>query len=141
MIRKLEKQEYTTTSELSLEVYMYSGQADFNNDGLEAFKSSIFDDQYIDKLTIYGAFEKEELIGILGIKEENNHISLFFLKPEHLRKGIGKKLFNYMMSNNPASEITVNSSSYAVPFYKSLGFKATGGKQCVNGLTFFPMKK
>ncbi|KKB48484.1 GNAT family N-acetyltransferase [Parabacteroides gordonii] len=141
MIRKLKKQEYSAASKLSLEVYLHSGQADFNDEGLEAFKSSIFDNQYMDKLTIYGAFENQELIGIMGIKNENNHISLFFIKPEHHRKGIGKKLFNYMMADNPALEMTVNSSSYAVPFYKSLGFKEVGEKQCINGLTFFPMKK
>lgn len=80
MIRKLEKQEYSAASKLSLEVYLHSGQADFNDEGLEAFKSSIFDNQYMDKLTIYGAFENQELIGIMGIKNENNHISLFFIK-------------------------------------------------------------
>ena len=43
MIRKLEKQEYSAASKLSLEVYLHSGQADFNDEGLEAFKSSIFE--------------------------------------------------------------------------------------------------
>ena len=75
---------------------------------------------------------------VSGNKNENNHISLFFIKPEHHRKGIGKKLFNYIMADNPALKMTVNSSSYAVPFYKSLSGLRKSAKQCINGLTFFP---
>lgn len=95
----------------------------------------------MDELTIYGAFEQNELIGILGTKNNGKHISLFFIKPEHHRKGIGKKLFDYMENDSPVSEMTVNSSTYAIPFYKQLGFEPTGEIQSVNGMTFLPMKK
>lgn len=44
----------------------------------------------MNELIIYGAFEQNKLIGILGIKNNRKHISLFFIQPEHHRKGIGK---------------------------------------------------
>ena len=36
-------------------------------------------------------------------------------------------------------KMTVNSSPYAVPIYRRLGFRDTGAEQVVNGLRFTPM--
>lgn len=141
MIRKLEKNEYNQATDLALDVYINCGRSDFNDEGLESFKSFINNEQLMNELIIYGAFEQNKLIGILGIKNNRKHISLFFIQPEHHRKGIGKKLFDYMENDHPADEMTVNSSTYAVPFYKHLGFEQTNDKQTTNGMTYVPMKK
>ena len=37
--------------------------------------------------------------------------------------------------------MTVNSSTYAVPFYKSLGFEQVQEPQITNGLKYVPMKR
>ncbi|MFR5757206.1 MAG: GNAT family N-acetyltransferase [Bacteroides cellulosilyticus] len=37
--------------------------------------------------------------------------------------------------------MTVNSSTYAVPFYKSLGFEQVKEPQITNGLKYVPMKR
>lgn len=142
MIRKLVKDEYLQASELSLAVYTECGKADYNEEGLETFKSFINNEQLMDELTIYGAFCDHELIGVMGSKKEGKHISLFFIKPMYHRKGIGRKLFNYAYASDGCNvtEITVNASTYAVPFYESLGFKSIGGIQCHHGLTSVPMR-
>ncbi|MEI3074388.1 MAG: GNAT family N-acetyltransferase [Phocaeicola vulgatus] len=36
----------------------------------------------------------KSLTGILGIKNNGKHISLFFIKPEYHRQGLGKKTFS-----------------------------------------------
>ena len=97
----------------------------------------------MDELTIYGAFCNNELVGIMGSKNEGKHISLFFIKPIYHRRGIGRKLFDYAYTLNGLSttEITVNASTYAVPLYESLGFQPIGDAQCYHGLTSIPMKK
>lgn len=140
-IRRLNKSEYSDAVALSMAVFTECGKADFNEDGLETFKSFIYNEQLMEELTIYGAFEEnQELIGIIGTKNEGRHISLFFIKPEHHRKGVGKALFNYFVANNTVSEVTVNSSTYAIPFYMSLGFEPLCDPQCYHGLTSVPMK-
>lgn len=48
---------------------------------------------------------------------------LCFSSKEFHRKGIGKQLFDYSQYDCPANEITVNSSTYAIRFYESLGFE------------------
>lgn len=123
MIRKLDKAEFQQATTLALEVYLQCGQDDFEDEGLESFKSFIFNDKLVNELCIYGAFEENKLIGIIGTKNEGKHISLFFIKKEFHRKGIGKQLFDYSQCDCPANEITVNSSTYAIRFYESLGFE------------------
>ena len=58
-----------------------------------------------------------------------------------VHKGIGRKLFDYAYANQIADKITVNSSSYAVRFYESLGFSKINEKQETDGLKYTPMIK
>lgn len=141
MIRKLRKEEFTQAAELSLEVFTQCGAEDFNTEGLETFKSFVYNNELMNELTIYGAFDKETLIGALGTKQKGTHISLFFIRPEYHRKGIGRRLFDFTLCDNPAQEMTVNSSSYAVEFYQKLGFRQVCEQQETNGLKYTPMKR
>lgn len=140
MIRKLDQTEFQQAATLALEVYLQCGQEDFEDEGLETFKSFMFNDELMNELRIYGAFEGNRLTGIMGTKNEGKHISLFFINKEFHRKGIGKQLFDYSQCDCPANEITVNSSTYAIKFYESLGFEKTDDKQQTNGLRYTPMK-
>lgn len=65
----------------------------------------------------------------------------FFIKPEYHRHGLGKKLFHYASTLHPSIETTVNSSTYAIPFYQSLGFAVVGEKQNYHGLCSTPMRR
>ena len=93
MIRKLDKTEYDRATSLALEVYIQCGAEDFDEEGLNSFKSFIFSEQLMNEIVIYGAFDNENLVGIMGTKNEGKHLSLFFIGKEHHRKGIGKQLF------------------------------------------------
>lgn len=140
-IRPLTKEELPQALQLSLEVFIVSGKDDFNEEGLEAFKSFIYDRRQVEELTLYGTFDQEKLIGIIGLKNKGKHISLFFIRPEYHRKGIGKALFEYAVNACPSTEITVNSSTYAIPFYQSFGFAVIGEKQNYHGLCSTPMRR
>ena len=59
---------------------------------------------------------------LMKVKDEGKHISLFFIREAYHRKGIGRRLFDAFIEESSVPEMTVNSSTYAVPFYKSLGF-------------------
>ena len=127
IIRRLELPEYENAATLSLEVYLQCGKDDFDEQGLESFKSFVNDKAVVNGLVIYGAFDEDN--------------SLFFIKEEYHRKGIGRKLFDALIADNPVPGMTVNSSSYAVPFYRSLGFKEVKEPQVTNGLRYVPMKR
>ena len=44
------------------------------------------------------------------------------------------------LANGNTTGFTVNSSLYALPFYESLGFIATGPKVEMDGIAFVPMR-
>ena len=140
-IRLLTKGELPKAIELSWQVFTITSKEDFNDEGLEFFKSFIYNEKYIDEITFYGSFNNKVLTGILGIKNNGKHISLFFIKPEYHRQGLGKTLFHYVFALHPSIETTVNSSTYAIPFYQSLGFAVVGEKQNYHGLCSTPMRR
>ncbi len=60
---------------------------------MKVFQSFIYDEEKINELSFLGAFEEDKLIGILAIRERDAHISLFFVRSDHHRMGIGRELF------------------------------------------------
>lgn len=138
-LKKLATTEYNNAANLSFQVCMECN--DFTQEGFETFKSFVYDISLMAELDIYGAFDNDRLIGIIGINREKQHISLFFVHRQYHRKGIGSSLFNYMMEDCKFTRISVNSSTYAVPFYQSLGFKVIGDKECNRGILSIPMVK
>lgn len=140
VIRPLNRSEYGDAVALSLKVFLECGSADFDENGLNTFKSFIYSEELMSQLAIFGAFENDVLIGIIGTKNDGEHISLYFIDPKFHRRGIGKKLFEAAYKSQQARQITVNSSSYARGFYESLGFSIVGEEQESNGLRYLPMK-
>lgn len=142
-IRKLTPSEYSEAIALSLQVFMECGTADFDANGLETFKSFVYNKELMNELTIFGAFDNSILVGILGTKQNGAHISLFFINQNYHRKGVGRILFDYAYANPAVSvgQITVNSSSYAIRFYESLGFSKIAEEQETGGLRYTPMIK
>lgn len=140
-IRLLNNKEYDRAIILSLDVFIKCGTGDSDIEGLETFKKFINNKELMHELTVFGAFDNKELIGVMGTKHNGTHISLFFINPDCHRKGIGRKLYNYAYASQIAEQITVNSSSYAVKFYESLGFSKTAEEQITDGLRYTPMIK
>ena len=73
----------------------------------------------------------------LAIRERDAH-NLFFRSDYHWID-IGRELFNTLISKHKHNNITVNASTYAVSFYKSMGWKLTE-RQNHHGLTSIPIK-
>lgn len=87
MIRKLDKAEFQQATTLALEVYLQCGQDDFEDEGLESFKSFIFNDKLMNELCIYGAFEENKLIGIMEPRMRANTFLCFSSKRNSIEKG------------------------------------------------------
>lgn len=140
-IRTLRKEEQKDALRLSMDTFMECGKEDYDENGLEVFRSFINNKEQIDRLTFLGAFDDDSLIGTLAFREKEGHISLFFIRPDYHRMGIGRRLFKAMTSMHEYDEMTVSASTCAVPFYESMGFKKTAEKQNQGGLASIPMKR
>jgi len=79
-----------------------------------------------------------EVVGILGIKNED-HIFHCFVHRDFHRKKIANKLWIYWLQQNSPKQVSVNSSRYAINFYQSLGFEASGECFEKNGVVCYPM--
>lgn len=84
----------------------------------------------------------DQIIFIFLAEEHENrkHICCFFVKAQYHRQGIGRKLWEYVLSSSKNNTFTVHSSPYAVPVYRKLGFVDTNTEQSADGMRYTPMK-
>lgn len=123
-----------------MESFLEYEAPDYSEEGIEEFKKSISDMNWVNAREFYGAFNKNQLLGVIATKDIS-HIALFFIDGKYQKQGIGRKLYNKVELLNNKGYFTVNSSPYAHEIYKHLGFIDTDVEQCINGLRFYPMKK
>jgi GNAT superfamily N-acetyltransferase len=72
------------------------------------------------------AFSGDQLAGVIGMPSPSL-LSLLFVHPSRLRRGIGRALWEGARSHIETSfpevkTIEVNSTPFALPFYRSIGF-------------------
>lgn len=138
--RKLEEQETEEARSLAWKVFFEYESPDYSPEGTEEFRKCLHDAKYLAGIEYYGAFDSGRLIGMIGIRKDKSHICFFFVDGSYHRLGIGTRLFELIKAEYPSKTITLNSSPYGLPFYKSLGFHETDEEQTVNGIRFTPMK-
>ena len=85
-----------------------------------------------------GAFIYDKLAGVIAFKNWT-HLYNLFVSDEFQDKGIARKLWDTSMGQLKEFEVTVFSSSYALPVYKKLGFLMNGNKIDDEELVCFPM--
>lgn len=146
-IKKLEKTNLKNAINLVWSVFEEFEVPEYSEEGIEEFKKFISYDYIIEKfdkneINFWGYFDNEKLVGVIATKEIN-HICLLFIDKEYHRRGIARNLCKIVkdMCENKGniSCITVNSSPYAMEFYKKIGFYHTGEEQTLNGIRFIPM--
>ena len=93
---------------------------------------------------MWAYYENEEILGVISTRNVT-HISLMFVDKNHHKKGIARQLLNTVLeeikTNTGETQITVNSSPYAVEVYEHLGFIKSAEKQEKDGIIFIPMMR
>ena len=147
-VRILKIEELERALELIYNVFMEFEAPDFSEQGIKKFvefldfKSikNMIDDN---NLRLWACYDREKIVGVVATRQVS-HIVLLFVDKNYHRKGIGRKLFETVLStvknNLNIKEITINSSPYAVEFYHRLGFQDTDLEKTVDGIRFTPMK-
>lgn len=138
-VRPLLPDEIPDAVELIWEVFLKFEAPEYSEEGIRTFRASLDDPVRTAALKWYGAFEDGDQVGVLCMREPQ-HIGDFFVKEAYQGRGHGRRLFEYVCSNCETQEFTVNSSPYAVPIYRRLGFRETDTEQLTDGLRYTPMK-
>lgn len=138
-IRVLPPEERQPALDLALRVFMEFNAPEYTQEGVESFRSTLTDRVYLRMLKTYGAFENGTLAGMLATRDSGSHIALFFVDGRYHRRGIGRCLFEAALRENRRKAMTVNASSYALEFYRRLGFVPADTQQLTDGITYTPM--
>ena len=84
----------------------------------------------------------DKIIGVVGIRSPS-HLFHLHIDPNFQGQGLGRRLWESAkmaaLAKEKVSFFTVNSSLYAVPFYKKMGFQPKS-KETKNGVVYIPMK-
>ena len=139
-IRQLLNKEKDEALLFVKKVYIESKDESYSEKGIGTFCNFVDNKEITKSFKVYGAFEDNVLKGVIATDKRKRHINLFFVDKSSQAKGIGKKLMSIIIDHNENSFITVNSSRYAVPIYKNLGFIKTEEEKEQDGLKFTPMK-
>ena len=142
-VKNLQAEQLAEALSFVWEVFCRFEAPEYSEEGITEFKNFLNNEEEIGKLDFYGAFDKaSDIVGVLAMRKPS-HISLFFVKAEYHRQGIGRQLFEKILCDYQPQGIgvfTVNSSPYAVEVYRKLGFKPTGDECITNGIRYTPMK-
>ena len=137
-IKKIEFENLDKALDLTWKTFLEYEAPDYSQEGIEEFKKSIDDKEWLLAREFYGAYQDNILLGLIATKDKS-HIALFFVDGKYHRRGIGRKLFEKVLEENDKDYFTVNSSPYAKEVYEHLGFECVNSIQCINGLKFYPM--
>lgn len=138
-VQALAKEAMPEALALVRRVFMEYEAPDYTAEGVAEFERSIRDAEWLSQLRLWGAYADALLIGVAAARSGGTHIALFFVDGRFHRQGVGRRLFETALAECPSDTMTVNSSPYAVPVYRALGFRETAAEQSVNGLRFTPM--
>jgi GNAT superfamily N-acetyltransferase len=133
--------------ELVWKVFQQFEAPEYCEEGIDEFRDFIQVDSVRQRMLneeffLWSCFEDDRIVGVIAVRPPF-HISLLFVDPELHRRGIARALFETVLEvckKDGYTEITVNSSPYAVGIYRRLGFAETDTEQTVNGIRFTPMK-
>ncbi|MFV0402109.1 MAG: GNAT family N-acetyltransferase [Oscillospiraceae bacterium] len=146
--RELNLRDLREAMELVWDVFEEFEAPDYSPAGVDEFQ------QYIDQkamgerllcgeLLLWGAFDEEELVGVLALRPPG-HISLLFVDKKHHRQGIARGLMEDAAAHalgEGCNVLTVHASLYGEEAYRHMGFVPTGEKTTENGITYIPMEK
>ena len=139
-IKRIADNQIFSAIDLIWTTFMQFEAPDYSEEGIQSFRDFIEKKEIANTLEFWGAYDDNELKGVIATREERKHICCFFVKAQYHRQGIGRKLWEYLLENNPNEIITVNSSPYAVPIYHKLGFVDTDTEQLSDGIRYTPMR-
>ncbi len=148
-VRRVRPYEVKNAMDIALNTFMECESPIVGDEGTRAFLNRIDDQVYIDNCMnginrIWGAFEKNKLVGMIATKGLS-HLYMVFVDKDYHRLGIASAILSKVIDDikidNPQIEyVTINSMPLGVKFYHSFGFIDTDKEQVVDGIISTPMK-
>jgi predicted acetyltransferase len=150
MIKKVTNQDLKPALDLVNKVFSEFVVRDYSQQGQSTFESylksklqEVTADLNSGSKKIWAYYQSDEIIGVIAT-QNTSHITLMFVDKKHHRKGIARQLLGIVLEElktKNISQVTVNSSPYAVKVYEQLSFVKTAAQQENDGIIFIPMMR
>lgn len=149
-ICRLNVSQLRTALDLVREVFDEYEAPDYGEMGIKTFQHFIDYHAMLERMEsgemkFWGCYQNSYLIGVIAIRPMQ-HISLLFVRGQFHHLGVASRLVRVAVSDIRSDKpkipyVTVNSSPYAVGFYKSVGFEALGPEESRDGIRFTSMRR
>ena len=149
-ICKLNPKHLRNALELVWEVFDEFEAPDYEEMGVKTFQHfiefhSMKEKMESGEMKFWGCYQNSYLVGVIAIRP-GQHISLLFVRKRFHHLGIASRLVRVAIAEIRASKpeifaVTVNSSPYAVDFYKAVGFESLGPEERRDGIRYTPMRR
>jgi len=146
MIRKATFNDAKSISALALSLISFLSS---NSEGTlpQEFLETLSTQAYLERFNLEEPFEHfvceldGKIVAYISyvIMVEDTHLFHLFVNEKYHKRGIAKKLWNFMLNETTTDVYTVNSSLWAMEFYKNLGFVNSALMQKYQGLEYQPM--
>lgn len=151
LVRRLLPGEVEEAMALVWEVFLEFEAPVYSVQGVETFRRDIIENKdYLancraGKCPLYGAFDGDKLVSVMGMRSNRSHINLAFTRREYQRKGLATAVFQCLLEDvikdlPKPSAITLNSAPYGLPLYLHLGFIPMSEEQETDGIRYTPMR-
>ena len=147
LIRPAYRSEWKEAMDIAWKTFLKFEKKDYTAQVIKSFYQFITDPIlekmfYMGEYQLFGAYENKKMIGMAGIRNRT-HISLLFVDEQFHKKGVGRKLmqyiFHYSTTEMGEQKLTVNAAPYAVGFYHRIGFHDTDRERDAGGIRYTPM--
>lgn len=146
-IRRMRRGEVVEVIELVRKVFLQFEAPDYTVEGVEEFFRYANPEALLTRAAnhlVLVCLVEERIAGMIEIRN-HAHISLLFVGPAYQQRGLARRVLERAIAicrrDKPDfSGLTVNSSPYAVPIYRKLGFQETSPECSLNGIRFIPMQ-
>ena len=105
-VKKIDDTQITNAIDLIWQTFLQFEAPDYSEEGVKSFQDFIENKEIIKTLEFWGAYDEEELKGVIATNENRKHICCFFVKAQYQRQGIGRKLWNFLRENSSSKTIT-----------------------------------
>ena len=133
-IRKLTNEEIKGACAFAVSIYNIAIRGCFRTQESHRYFDEYMDaDRLTDEertgvLVVFGAFDSNVLCGVCGMTNEG-HITMLYVHPQYLRRGIGKKLLErvriYARMQLKIMQVSVNAMpAYTAAYFRRVGFKS-----------------
>lgn len=142
-IRKLTNEEIKGACAFAVSIYNVAIRGCFRTQDCHRYFDEYMDaDRLTDEertgvLVVFGAFDSNVLCGVCGMTNEG-HITMLYVHPQYLRRGIGKKLLErvriYARMQLKLMQVSVNAMpAYTAEYFMHVGFKSAYQGDFCNG--------